>query len=96
MLLLFTLPLGAQISRNDSRISDAITDLTNRMIHRNSTVGTTLLNSNPYFEPQFKEAKVIYFGEMRMKHVEKLFYNPLKIEMILLENSESSQAAQVT
>lgn len=85
--------LNAQISLNDSRLSDAYRDLTNR-IERNALYNGLDIKGSPYFDSKFKEAIVIYFGKPLDEKVH-IRYNAFsdELEMNLSPNlTESDQA----
>ena len=93
LLLFFSSVLTAQISRNDSRINDAFTDLTNRIRPNSYKLGSTNLNGSPYFDPQFKESKVVYFGKALD---DKIFlrYNAISDEMEMSLSPYSTESDQ--
>lgn len=72
--------MAAQLRRSDSRLNDAYTDLTNRIEPNSTNMGTTNLNGSPYFDPEFKEATVTYFGKILDDKV-YLRYNAISDEM---------------
>ena len=94
LLLFYSSVVTAQISRNDSRINDAFTDLTNRIRPNNNNLGSTNLNGSPYFDPQFKESKVIYFGKALD---DKIFlrYNAISDEMEMSLSPYATESDQV-
>ena len=93
-ILFFTIGcLNAQISLNDSRLSDAYTDLTNR-INKKSTLNSTLsIKGSPYFDDQFKEAIVVYNGKPLKKKV-YLRYNAFSDELELGHSAEQTETDQ--
>lgn len=86
--------LSAQISRNDSRINDAFTDLTNRIKPSSTNFGNTDFKGSPYFDTAFKEATLVYFGKPLEEQV-YLRYNAFADEMEMSLNSFATSTDQV-
>jgi hypothetical protein len=80
----------AQLSRNDSRINDAFTDLTNRI---KPTKNFENLKGSPYFDSEFKEASLTYFGTP-LKEKVFLRYNAVSDEMEMSLSSLTKETDQ--
>lgn len=85
--------LSAQISRNDSRINDAFTDLTNRIKPSSTNFGNTDFKGSAYFDTAFKEATLVYFGKPLEEQV-YLRYNAFADEMEMSLNSFATSTDQ--
>ena len=83
--------LIAQLSRNDSRINDAFTDLTNRVKPTSTTIAN--FNGDPYLDSKFYESTVVYFGKTLK---EKIFlrYNAFSDEMEMSEKANTQKTGQ--
>lgn len=88
ILCLFSSIGVGQISRNDSRINDAYTDLTNRI--KPSSKNFEKLKGSPYFDSAFKEATLNYFGKP-LKEKVYLRYNAVSDEMEMSQSPFTSQ-----
>lgn len=94
VLFLWIGTLSAQISRNDSRINDAFTDLTNRIKPSSTNFGNTNFKGSPYFDTAFNEATLVYFGKPLEEQV-YLRYNAFADEMEMSLNSFATSTDQV-
>ena len=85
--------LVAQLSRNDSRINDAFTDLTNRVKPTSATIANSNFNGDPYLDSKFHESTVVYFGKTLK---EKIFlrYNAFSDEMEMSEKANTQKTEQ--
>tara|TARA_A100001015_G_scaffold235437_1_gene267226 strand:+ start:283 stop:588 length:306 start_codon:yes stop_codon:yes gene_type:complete len=76
------------ISRNDSRINDAYTDIANRIASSDLKSEVTNFKGNPYFESTFRKAKVFYFDKA-LKDEIYLRYNAANDELEMSFNALS-------
>jgi len=94
IIVLTTTDLYAQLSRNDSRINDAYTDLTNRIKPTKFDEINSSIEGSPYFDSKFHESTVVYFGK-ELKEKIFLRYNAFsdELEMSTSANAKSSEHA---
>ena len=85
--------LAAQISLNDSRISDAYTDLTNRITPRSLNNSNETVKGSPYFDSRFIESTIIY-NEKPLKQKVFLRYNAFNDELEIGHSSKTSESDQ--
>lgn len=83
----------AQISRNDSRINDAYTDLTNRIKPIKFDQVNSSIEGSPYLDSKFYESTVVYFGK-ELKEKIFLRYNAFSDELEMSNSADAKNAEQ--